>query len=78
MPDWAPSDFHLFPNLWKYLAENRFVLHKGVRTAVNKYFADLSESHKYTTRPRTFDHQYEDVTTRAEDLNFELKTVCCS
>lgn len=40
-PDLAPSDFHLFPNLKKWLGGQRFFCDSEVRDAVNGYFEGL-------------------------------------
>jgi len=42
-PDLAPSDFHLFPNLKKFVVGKRFGSNEEQRW--NGYFADLPESH---------------------------------
>jgi len=49
-PSYSPdhpicSDFHLFPNLKKFVADKRFGSNEEVIAAVNGYFADLPESH---------------------------------
>lgn len=44
-PDLAPSDFHLFPNLKKFLAGKRFESNEEVKTSVNEYFESLEESY---------------------------------
>ena len=44
-PDLAPSDFHLFPHLKKFLRGKRFSSHEEVIAAVNGYFEGLPESH---------------------------------
>lgn len=43
-PDLAPSDFHLFPNLKKYLGGQRFSTNDEVIAAVDEYFDDLQDS----------------------------------
>jgi hypothetical protein len=43
-PDLAPCDFHLFPNLKKWLGGKRFANDNEVIDAVNDYFADLDKS----------------------------------
>jgi histone-lysine N-methyltransferase SETMAR len=43
-PDLAPCDFHLFPNLKKWLGGKRFANDNEVINAVNDYFADLDKS----------------------------------
>jgi len=42
--DLAPSNFHLFPNLKKFVTGKRFGSNEEVIAAVNEYFADLPES----------------------------------
>lgn len=44
-PDLAPSDFHLFPELKKFMRGKRFSSNEEVITAVEAYFADLPDSH---------------------------------
>lgn len=44
-PDLAPSDFHLFPNLKRFLRGKRFSTDNEVITAVEGYFEGLPESH---------------------------------
>lgn len=44
-PDLAPSDFHLFPNLKKFVAGKRFLSNEEVIAAVNAYFEDLPKTH---------------------------------
>lgn len=44
-PDLAPSDFHLFPNLKKFVSGKRFVSNEEVEKAVDEYFDNLPESH---------------------------------
>ena len=44
-PDLAPSDFHLFPELKKFMRGKRFSSNEGVIAAVEAYFADLPDSH---------------------------------
>lgn len=44
-PDLAPSDYHLFPNLKKFLAGKRFRSDEEVKVAVNGYFESLEENH---------------------------------
>jgi hypothetical protein len=43
-PDLAPCDFHLLPNLKKWLGGKRFANDNEVIDAVNDYFADLDKS----------------------------------
>jgi len=43
--DLAFSDYYLFPNLKKFLAEKRFTSNDEAIAAVNGYFANLPESH---------------------------------
>lgn len=42
-PDLAPSDFHLFPNLKKWLAGRKFSTNTEVINAVDGFFADLDK-----------------------------------
>lgn len=44
-PDLAPSDFHLFPNLKKFLAGKRFHSDEEVKLSVNEYFDGLEENY---------------------------------
>jgi len=44
-PDLALFDYYLFPNFKKLLARKRFTSNNKAIAAVNRYFADLSESH---------------------------------
>lgn len=44
-PDLAPSDFHLFPNLKKFLRGKRFSSNEEVIATVNQYFDELPENH---------------------------------
>lgn len=44
-PDLAPSDFHLFPNLKKYLRGKRFSSNDEAIACVNEYFEGLPEKH---------------------------------
>lgn len=44
-PDLAPSDFHLFPNLKKFVSGKRFSSNEEVELAVDDYFNSLPESH---------------------------------
>lgn len=44
-PDLAPSDFHLFPNLKKFISGKRFASNKEVEGAVDGYFHSLPDSH---------------------------------
>ena len=43
-PDLAPSDFHLFPNLKKYLGGQRYSTDNDVMEAVRDYFQSLPEA----------------------------------
>ena len=47
-PDLAPCDFHLFPNLKKWLGGKRFMTDDEVIQAVNSYFEDLDKSLYYS------------------------------
>lgn len=44
-PDLAPSDFHLFPNLKKFVSGKRFASNEEVERAVDEYFHNLPDSH---------------------------------
>jgi hypothetical protein len=44
-PDFAPSDFHLFPEFKLFVAGQRFSPNQEVIVAVEGYFADLVENH---------------------------------
>ncbi|CAK9809133.1 Histone-lysine N-methyltransferase SETMAR [Anthophora quadrimaculata] len=44
-PDLAPSDFHLFPNLKKFLRGKRFSSNEKVIATANDYFEELPENH---------------------------------
>ncbi|CAK9806460.1 Histone-lysine N-methyltransferase SETMAR [Anthophora plagiata] len=44
-PDLAPSDYYLFSNLNKFLAGKRFTSNDETVATVDRYFADLPESH---------------------------------
>ncbi|CAK9833213.1 Histone-lysine N-methyltransferase SETMAR [Anthophora retusa] len=44
-PDLAPSDFHLFPNLKKFLRGKRFSSNEEVIAAANDYFEELPKNH---------------------------------
>jgi len=44
-PDLAPSDYHLFPNLKKFLAGNRFGSDDKVKAVVDEYFERLDKTH---------------------------------
>lgn len=44
-PDLAPSDFHLFPHLKKFMRGQRFSSNEEVIAAVEAYFASLPDSH---------------------------------
>lgn len=44
-PDLAPSDFHLFPYLEKFVSGIRFASNEEVERVVNEYFCSLPESH---------------------------------
>lgn len=49
-PDLAQSDFYLFPNLKKCIAEKCLSCNDDVIAAVEGYFVDLSESYFKTDR----------------------------
>jgi len=44
-PDFAPSDFSLFPKLKLFLAGQRFSSNQEATAAVEGYFADLTKNH---------------------------------
>ena len=44
-PDLAPSDFHLFPNLKKFVSGKCFVSNEEVERVVDEYFNSLPDSH---------------------------------
>ncbi|UYV67817.1 hypothetical protein LAZ67_5002129 [Cordylochernes scorpioides] len=44
-PDLAPSDFHFFPHLKKFVFEKHFGSNEEVERAVDEYFNGLSDSH---------------------------------
>ena len=44
-PDLAPSDFFLFPNMKKWLAEKRFESNENVITETEAYFEELPKSY---------------------------------
>lgn len=44
-PDLAPSDFHLFPNLKRFLRGKRFSSNEEAIATVNNYFDGLPENH---------------------------------
>jgi hypothetical protein len=41
-PDWAPSDFHLFPKLKKFLGGRRFKSDEEVKDAVREWLNGLA------------------------------------
>lgn len=43
-PDLAPCDFHLFPNLKKWLGGQTFSTNSEVEVAVNEYFDSLDKT----------------------------------
>ena len=45
LPDLAPSDYFLFPNLKKWLDGQRFANNEEVESAVDGYFEKLDGSH---------------------------------
>lgn len=57
-PDLAPSDYHLFPNLKKWLGGRRFENNEAVIDAVNSYFEELDVSH-YKDGITKLEHRYE-------------------
>ena len=44
-PDLASSDFHLFPNLKKFVSEKHLVSNEEIERAVDEYFNSLADSH---------------------------------
>jgi len=44
-PDLVPSDFHLFPNLKKFVAGKRFLSNEEMIAAVNAYFEGFPKTH---------------------------------
>jgi len=44
-PDFAPSDFCLFPKLKLFFAGQRFSSNQEATAAVEGYFADLAKNH---------------------------------
>lgn len=44
-PDLAPSDYYLFPNLKKWLAEKKLYSNEEVIAETNGYFSDLDKSY---------------------------------
>lgn len=46
-PDLAPSDYHLFPRLKKYLAGQKFSTDDDVKATVDAYFEELDSSEFY-------------------------------
>jgi histone-lysine N-methyltransferase SETMAR len=65
-PDLAPSDFHLFPNLKKYLAGKRFGTNEEVICAVEGYFNDL-EGSSYSSGIEALEHRWEKCITLRGD-----------
>ncbi|XP_055306592.1 histone-lysine N-methyltransferase SETMAR-like, partial [Sitodiplosis mosellana] len=57
-PDLAPCDFHLFPNLKKWLGGKRFNDDDEVIVAVNGYFGGLDADH-YKTGILALEHRWE-------------------
>ena len=45
LPNLAPSDYFLFPNLKKWLGDQRFTNNEEMESAVNGYFEELNDSH---------------------------------
>lgn len=56
-PDMAPSDYHLFPNLKKWLGGQKFSTDSEVIDAVNSYFEDLDVS-TYKTGIAALKHRW--------------------
>ncbi|CAH2101194.1 unnamed protein product [Euphydryas editha] len=56
--DLAPSDYHLFPNLKKWLGGKKIKSNREVIDAVNEYFEGLDESH-YKNGITALEHRYE-------------------
>lgn len=48
-PDLAPSDFFLFPNLYKWLVEQRFTFNEEVIEQTNANFEELPKSNIFLT-----------------------------
>ena len=57
-PDLAPSDYHLFPNLKKWLGGKKFANNEEVESAVNGYFEELEVSH-YKQGIEAIEHRWE-------------------
>ena len=56
-PDLAPSDFHLFPRLKKFLGGKRFSSNDELKATVNEYFACLNES-EFRTGIMALEHRW--------------------
>lgn len=56
-PDMAPCDYHLFPNLKKWLGGKKFSNDDEVKLAVNGYFEDLDQS-TYKTGIQALEHRW--------------------
>jgi len=58
LPDLAPSDYFLFPNLKKWIGGKRFANNKEVESAVDGYFEALDGSH-YKQGIEAIEHSWE-------------------
>jgi histone-lysine N-methyltransferase SETMAR len=56
-PDFAPSDFSLFPKLKIFLAGQRFSSNQEAIAAVERYFADLKKNH-YRDGKMALEHRW--------------------
>lgn len=65
-PDLAPSDYHLFLNLKKFLGGKRFSSNFKVIAAVNGYFEDLDSS-TYKEGIAKLEHLWNKCIERAGD-----------
>jgi [histone H3]-lysine36 N-dimethyltransferase SETMAR len=65
-PDLAPSDYHLFPNLKKWLGGKRFSTNSEVIAAVNGYFEDLDTS-TYNAGIANLEYRWNKCVERAGD-----------
>ena len=54
-PDFAPSDYHLFPGLHKWLGGRRFATDEEVKAAVHGYFTQLDENYYARGIAKLFD-----------------------
>ena len=58
LPDFAPSDYFLLPNLKKWLGDQRFTNNEEVESAVNGYFEDIAGYH-YKKGIKATEHRWE-------------------